>query len=79
MVLFPRIVQIKKERVPNLSKTSVSEGTLIAKNLPIQRLQSYIVPLVRIAARSSKFRYCDIHIMQLLKVIGMTLEQTYRV
>jgi len=39
VVLFSHIVQIKKECIPNLSKNSVSAGTLIANNLPMQHLQ----------------------------------------
>jgi len=33
-VSLSRVIQIKKERTPNLSKTSVSAGTLIAKICP---------------------------------------------
>jgi len=67
---------ICKERTPNLSKTSVSVGTLIANYLPMQRLQSFYSSCAH--GCSPEFSYCDMHIMQLLKVIGMTLEQTPR-
>jgi len=40
MVSFSRIVQITKERTPNMSRNSVTACTLIANDLPMQRLQS---------------------------------------
>jgi len=74
LVSFSRVVQIKKKRTPNLSKTSVSAGSLISNNLPMQRLQSYCSFCAH--GCSLQLRYCDMHILQLLKVIGMTLEHT---
>jgi len=59
---------------PYLSKTSVFDCTLIANNLPMQRLHSNCSSCA--PAAISEFSFCDIQIMQLSKVIGMTLEQT---
>jgi len=69
MLLFSRVVQFTNERrpTPNLSKTSVAACTLIANILPMQRLQSYCISCAHDC--SSVFRYGDMHIMQLLKVI----------
>jgi len=47
---------------------------MIANNLPVQRLQTYYSSCAHVC--SSEFKFCDMHIMQLLKVIGVTLEQT---
>jgi len=44
--------------------------------LPMQLLSSYCSSCAH--GCSSEFRCCDMHIMQLLKVIGMTLKQTPR-
>jgi len=63
-----------EETNPNLLKSSVSAATLIANDLPMQRVQSYCSSCTH--GCLSEFRYCDMHIMQLLKVIGMTSEQT---
>jgi len=63
-------------RLSHLSKTSVLACTMNATNLPMQRLQS-ITPLVHMAAHQSSF-IVIMHIIQLFKVIGVTLEQTLR-
>jgi len=67
---------IQKERAPNLSNTLVPVGTLFTNNLPMHRLQSYYSSCA--LGCSSEFRHCDMHIIQHLKVIGITLKQTPR-
>jgi len=42
----------------------------------MQRLQSYYSSKMCAHGCSSEFKYYDMHIMQLLKLIGVTLEQT---
>jgi len=54
----------------------MSAGTMKHESLPMQRLQSYYASCT--PGRPSEFTYCDMHIMQLLKVTGVTLEQTSR-
>jgi len=72
-IIFSRCSTLK-EPAHNLSETSVSAGSMNHESLPMQRLQSYYSSCAH--GCSSEFKYCDMHIMQLLKVIGVTLEQT---
>jgi len=76
LVSFSRVVYIKKQRTLNVSKTAISAGTLIANNLPMERLQWYCTSCAH--GCSPECRCWEMHIVQLLKVIGMTLEQTPR-
>jgi len=81
MVSFSRVVQFRRYvgPTPNLSMTSVSAGTLIANNLPICSACNRILLCAWLLIRV-QVAYCDRPepIMQLLQVIGVTLEQTLR-
>jgi len=65
--------------VPNKSPSTLFPyfaGSNLVNNLPMQCVQSYCSSCAHGFSSEFRFRYCDIHIMQLLKVIGMTLQQT---